>query len=122
MARRGRGQTGRGNGVPQSWRYNALSYNDDGTLEDELKDTGTSPVKSAGMEVENFDNSSELGAKRRLALATETTNSEDGKLQGALDNSEAMVTDETNLALADYEEDKTTDRTKRSKKDGADSP
>jgi hypothetical protein len=33
-----------------------------------------------------------------------------------------MVTDETILALAEYEEDKTTDRTKRSKKDGADSP
>jgi hypothetical protein len=90
--------------------------------EDELNDTGTSPVKGAGMEVENSDNSSELGAKRRLILSTETTNSEEGNLQGAFDNPEAMVTDETILALAEYEEDKTTDRTKRSKKDGADSP
>jgi hypothetical protein len=123
MARQGRGQAGRGDGAPQSWRYNALPYKDDGTLEeDELKDTGTSPVKNAGMEVENSDNSSELGAKRMLALSTETINSEEGKLQGAFDNPEAMVTDETILALVDYEEDKTTDRTKRSKKDGADSP
>jgi hypothetical protein len=113
MARWGRGQTGRGNGAPHSWRYNALPYKDDGTLEeDELNDTGTSPVKGAGMEVENSDNSSELGAKRRLVLSTETTNLEDGKVQGAFDNPEAMVTDETILALADYEGDKTTDRTK----------
>jgi hypothetical protein len=90
--------------------------------EDELNDTGTSPVKGAGMEVENSDSSSEIGAKRRLILLAENSNSEEGSLRGAFDNPEAMVTDETILALANYEEDKTTDRTNRSKKDGADSP
>jgi hypothetical protein len=74
------------------------------------------------MEVEKSDNSSEIGAKRRLILSAENTNSEEGNLQGAFYNPEAMVTDETILALADYEKDNTTDRTKRSKKDGANFP
>jgi hypothetical protein len=100
---RGKRPVGRGDGAPQSWRHNALSYKADGTLEDEeLKDTGTSPMKNPGTEVENSDNSSELGEKRRLALPIENTESCNDNIQGVLDSPEAMVTDETALLLANY--------------------
>jgi hypothetical protein len=74
------------------------------------------------MEVENSENSSELGAKMRLALPIENIESDNGNMLGALKNPEAMITDETNLAMANFENDMVMDRTKHSKKDGAESP
>jgi hypothetical protein len=64
---RGRENVGRGGGFGGSWRHNALEYVNGKVQmeEEELADTGTSPVKRTNMEIEDQTNPESL-TKRRL--------------------------------------------------------
>jgi hypothetical protein len=117
---RGRGFDGaRGRGSTVPWRSNALAYVD-GIVhtEDPLDDTASSPVKKTD-EVMEDNESSELNIKRRLDMnqVEEVDNvglyEEDPNtaMVGVIENSASIVTEKNK-----------TSRTKRSKKDGADSP
>jgi hypothetical protein len=88
--------------------------------DDDLKDTGTSPIKTNQMEVDNPSRSGDSGAKRNLALAlqeecvNDTLENEDALQQlGAIGLTDQEVLDAKLLAENDR---------KRSKKDGAISP
>jgi hypothetical protein len=91
--------------------------------EQELDDTGASPVKTADMEVENANHAEAL-AKRRLNL---TFGDEDANVtpvgDANLANNAIVVAMEGVYSPPDANDDGTgMDRKKRSKKDGANSP
>jgi hypothetical protein len=115
-----RSDLGRGRGHIGSWRHNALPFVDGvvhtgGSQEEELDDTAASPPKKP--DAEKFDRDSlDNGAKRRLSLGFSNPIFED------VDNGTLpMVTDADTLPtdgnlVADM------DRSKRTKKAGANSP
>jgi hypothetical protein len=107
----GWGLGGRGNGEWKSWRFNAINR-----VDDELTDTATSPSKDAGTELDNRE-ASDAGAKTRLSLGFSNPIFEETG-----DGSIPMITD-GNLPLGIVSTvDDGTDRSKRTKKAGADSP
>jgi hypothetical protein len=107
----GRGFAGR----HQSWRFNALPpRGEEGFVDPELQDTGSSPVKNPDVNMEDSD-STEPSVKRRLALEyVDRDNNSDGNLDDMLTNGEAPK--------KSAEDDDMTERIKRSKKAGASSP
>jgi hypothetical protein len=118
---RGRDSGGRGTALA-SWRFNALPYKpDDGIEEEELQDTGTSPVKGKDMEIDHDDANGETGAKRRLQMdvnpdiGNSENNNEEENMQDMGSDGLPSQLEEGNLA-------KLSDRSKRTKKAGADSP
>jgi hypothetical protein len=107
----GRGLAGRGNGEWKSWRFNVINR-----VDDELTDTATSPSKDTGMEPDNRE-APDAGAKRRLSMGISNPIFEETE-----DGSILMITD-GNLPLGTVSTvDDGTDRSKRTKKAGADSP
>jgi hypothetical protein len=111
----GRGNmSGRGNENLTSWRHNAIIRHE-GT-EGELDDPGTSPTKKTDFDM-NDRHSSDSGAKRRLSLGYSNPVFEE-QVEGTL----PMIT-EFEIPQANGETfDTEMDRSKRTKKDGADSP
>jgi hypothetical protein len=109
---------GRGRGTHVPWRYNAIPFADGvATEEDELADTGSSPIKKGDADMENSE-SSDPGTKRRLEFDNSLL--EDETLPQNLENlAVAMITDGTEIPLANEGDDI---RTKRSRKAGANSP
>jgi hypothetical protein len=111
---RGRGFGGRGE-PPVSWRFNALPVSrGDERTEEELQDIGTSPIKRTQMDLDGTDPSSDSGSKRRLDME-ENPDAQKENIDGM---SLAMITngniqEEDNLDLE-------IDRTKQTKKAGAD--
>jgi hypothetical protein len=63
--------SGRGRGaiVPVSWRYNAMVA-DTNETEEELQDTGSSPVKKGDVTMSDSENS-DLNVKRRLEMTVD---------------------------------------------------
>jgi hypothetical protein len=104
----GRGRDPRGAARNTSWRFNAINRE-----EEDLADTGTSPVKRADTDMDERD-STDSGAKRRLALELPLNSNDVNPETGMV----PMLTDE-NQARTEVAE---TERNKRSKKDGANSP
>jgi hypothetical protein len=122
---------------PHAWRHNALAFidgiaqppakgnNTDMRTEeiddDDLKDTGTSPIKTNKMEVDNPSRSGDSGAKRNLTLALQGQENANDTLEegdvlqqtGTVSLADQEVLDAKLLAENDR---------KRSKKDGAISP
>jgi hypothetical protein len=89
--------------------------------DDDLKDTGTSPIKTNKMEVDNPSRSGDSGAKRNLTLALQGQENANDTLEegdvlqqtGTVSLADQEVLDAKLLAENDR---------KRSKKDGAISP
>jgi hypothetical protein len=127
-----------GRAGPYAWRHNALAYgegiaqaagkedgdgmNNEDKEDDDLKDTGTSPIKTNQMEVDIPQKSGDSGAKRSLDLALlaqnmANDNAEEG--DGVHPVNAAGLTDQ---GVIDITENAENDRNKRSKKDGAISP
>jgi hypothetical protein len=103
---------GCGDGAWQSWRYNAIQR-----PEDVLVDTSSSLPKK-GDHISEDRESFESAAKRRLSLGFTNPIFED-----EVENRKTpMITDGEPTTLDDLNGDTTVDRTKRSKKDGANSP
>jgi hypothetical protein len=96
-----------------SWRFNALPPYNTSQAEDELEDTGTSPVKKPIMEMDDRE-SIDSGVKRRLALENTTEFQEDLN-----DGNVPMITDGAVLFGENEEMDTEKERPKRSKKAGA---
>jgi hypothetical protein len=116
---RGRENLGRVRGNPVSWRYNALPFFDGtATEEDELADTGTSPVKKKDMAMEDSENS-DPGAKRRLNLVTDLVGENVDLPQDHRNKAIPMIMVGSEDSLAN---EANTTRTKHSKKAGANSP
>jgi hypothetical protein len=115
---RGREPMGRGRGTHVPWRHNAIPFADGVAMEeDELADTGSSPIKKGDADMENSE-SSDPGTKRRLEF--DNSLPEDETLPQNLENlAVAMITDGTEIPLANEGDDI---RTKRSRKAGANSP
>jgi hypothetical protein len=93
-----------------SWRLNALPPYNTSQAEDELEDTGTSPVKKPIMEMDDRE-SINSGVKRRLALENTTEFQEDLN-----DGNVPMITDGAVLFGENEEMDTEKERPKRSKK------
>jgi hypothetical protein len=119
---RGRDPMGRGRGANVSWCCNALTYGADGTadVDEEIADTGTSPPKKHEGELDDRE-LSDPGTKRRLNLDLMPAE-EDAPPRSANNNDIVipMITDGVAGELPI--ENNVTTRTKRSKKDGANSP
>jgi hypothetical protein len=127
---RGRGGFGQGRDVQRSWRYNALPYSEgegreenEQKEEQELDDTGASPVKTADMEVENADHVEAL-AKRRLNLTFDDEDTNVTLVRDAplADNAIVMAMEGVSSPPDAKDDGTRMDRKKRSKKDGANSP
>jgi hypothetical protein len=84
--------------------------------EHELEDTVSSPIKKNDVRMEDRE-STDSGAKRRLLLIT-GAQPEDDFGAGTI----PMITDTSTIPDATKERETDTDRVKRSKKAGADSP
>ncbi|KAK1682888.1 hypothetical protein QYE76_043736 [Lolium multiflorum] len=111
---------GRGPAFPISWRHNAIRPGGDLEMDDNLKDTATSPVK--GLEVVMTDeNTCDPGAKRRLNMSLEIAEKEHEQSDTDKGAPAAMLVDGTGISKEPHPEVTDTDRKKRSKKEGANS-
>jgi hypothetical protein len=118
---RGTEPPGRGRGTNVSWRYNALPYVDGtATLDDELADAGTSPVKKSDVDMDDRE-PVDKAAKRRLDLVTDNPEDEERELSKNSDDGALPMITNGSIGEAPVNED-ASGRTKRSKKAGADSP
>jgi hypothetical protein len=103
-----------------------LPYNSRARIqEDDLQDTGTSPVKDREMEIDQSVLSGELGAKRRLhmdGMLITGGSEEDYQKDTEDENLQDMSTDVIPDKLEEGKLALLTDRSKRTKKAGADSP
>jgi hypothetical protein len=119
FAGRGLDAFGRGRNTQPSWRYNALlNFGGPPRDEEELDDTGSSPVKSPNMDIEN--GSQEALAKRRLNLEAEDGNEMVGE-DAIIPDPNAMRVDGDIVPYESLGDDVENDRKKHSKKDGANS-
>jgi hypothetical protein len=114
--------SGRGRGaiVPVSWRYNAIGA-DTNETEEELQDTGSSPVKKGDVTMSDSENS-DLNVKRRLEMAMDEVPKDLIGLEADGVTPDNMVSDDVLLGTNDILAGEVVDRKKRSKKAGADSP
>jgi hypothetical protein len=115
----GRGRGFGGRSAPQaSWRFNAVLPGQKIQTEEELHDTGSSPIKKTQMDLDDHDSSTDSGAKRRLQIEFDTEPGGEEMNDKAL----AMVTDNDLLINTSNTQEMENDRSKRTKKAGADSP
>jgi hypothetical protein len=144
---RGRGDvppSGRGYGsTPHiAWRHNAIAVINDAHVpgfahtggkdvpsskeslckeDEELKDTGSSPIKNNLMDVDNPNISSDSGAKRSLELTTEDEMNNDIPEDLDVEHNDVVV-GMTNQEVVHDNGIAKADRNKQSKKDGVVSP
>jgi hypothetical protein len=106
--------------VPVSWRYNAIGAGTNET-EEELQDTGSSPVKKGDVTMSDSENS-DLNVKRRLEMAMDEVPKDLIGLEADGVTPDNMVSDDVLLGTNDSLAAEVVDRKKCSKKAGADSP
>jgi hypothetical protein len=108
-------QGGRGGAGPQSWRYNALAYEEKtNIMEGNLDDTATSPVKNKDEEMSERE-LLDVNTKRRLLLEDVHEQDDLGGANQVMTNGLTVAETRNNLISVAG----TNERTKRSKKDGA---
>jgi hypothetical protein len=116
----GRGTEFGGRSMPQaSWRFNAnILAGQKVQTEEEEHDTGSSPIKKTQMELDDHDSSNDSGAKIRLRIEYDT----ESQKEETNDNPLAMATDNDPPNITTNSLEKENDRSKCTKKAGADSP
>jgi hypothetical protein len=131
-----------GHGNNPAWRHNAIAYfdgiaqvvpneiNQNGrdivqdmqTSEEELKDTGTSPVKNNMMDLDKPSNSTESGTKRSLDMTLDgLTNPQDKAGEGIITTHGVAAGLVAHEGIGENENSKI-DNNKKPKKDSAVSP
>jgi hypothetical protein len=116
----GRGREFGGRSMLQaSWRFNAITLAGQKVqTEEEEHDTGSSPIKKTQMELDDHDPSNDSGAKRRLQIEYDM----ESQKEETNDIPLAMATDNDPPNITTNSLERENDRSKRTKKAGADSP